>query len=614
MATFNPKNFNMITASMVNWMANNQKMVTDFNVGGVARTALEAVSLEMEEFYYRTFNSIGASIAEAVYNAFDFPRLPPVAAVGQVVFYRSTPAPADIAIPFGTIAQTSDGKQFSVAITTGKIAAGDTESGLIDVTASDTGSEYNVAANTVQRMGTSVLGVDSGTNLVGTPFPGSPAPCNNTTPISGGTDIESDAARRSRFNLFIQSLSRGTLGSLEFAALNVAQVETAKAMDNQDVFALVYEPGASFNAGSATDFSLLANTPHEQDFRMLDVPGMMPSFFIAASATQFDALYVDLSQPGVDGGTPGKWYYLSSANPMAWDELDPFGRRFTISTDPDGFSIPAPGQYYIYLDIALGDVREWFPYGGSISVAGSTSNDGVYTIAQVGYGTRTWVRVVEVVVAEAGLGDVVLSVDGTNGLTKSGAVYFDPSLLSPTWKNIKFLDGDVGGAENRTLFPIMFRDDAASYTSNPICIELFTRPEPGYAHLFCSGANAVLTADVKAQVEASILNYRAAGIKVRVFGPTKRLVEFTAGIRVSGAFEPNSVKDLVTQGVAAYTSDFALGQSIYVSGLIAYIMGLQTDAILDVEITSLDGNAVISDVVAAPNEMLLMGSVTINLL
>lgn len=610
MAFFNVKNFNLITASMVNWMANAQTKITDFNRGSVIRTMLETVALEIEEVYFRIYQSLGASIAESVYTAFSFPKLPPVRATGQMRFYRLNPATFDITVPAGSVVQNSEGltyevtsegaiiygpKEFdivefadvageyqikfipgtgdvriqfqdgeSVEVTSSTSNDGTytiverrytggqtilvvTESVtdetvnailktigktqvVVDARASGEGSNYNVNALTVTKLVSPILGIDK---------------VENITPFAGGAGVESDISRKARFSFYVRSLAQGTLSALEFAAINVPGVISARAVDNQPLFFLQYErvsggPPPPNQPATANDYSDRANTPYEQIFPLMDggfSGGESAALF--AAGIQFDTLYVDVVTPAKPTYDPG-----------------------------DG--------------------------------------------SQVGYGTWQYYS------SSAGAfidipGDANL-VDETKGFTRSGSVTFDLNAgllpMGDDWGNIVFDDvGEVGQARGNVLFPIRFLEsDTDHLTQAPEAIQAFIKPEPGWVHVFVSQANAVLDTDVKENVEYMLLEARAAGIFARVIPPVKRKIQVKLGVRVSPGYNSASVLDVVRLSMTVFATNFGLGSSVVESEIVQYVRNLNTKAIADVVVLELENFVApnIGNVVASPNQLLLI--------
>lgn len=113
---FQIKKFNSILASMINWVSGATDKITDFNVGSVIRTLLEAIAMELEELYYQLLKAVEEAIEEAIYRAFNFPRNPAVKATGLVTFYRSPGSDVAIIIPRGSLVSTSSSPPVSFEV------------------------------------------------------------------------------------------------------------------------------------------------------------------------------------------------------------------------------------------------------------------------------------------------------------------------------------------------------------------------------------------------------------------------------------------------------------------------------------------------------------------
>ncbi len=104
--SFQIKKFNSIVASMINWVSSATDRITDFNVGSVSRTLLEAVAIELEELYYQLLRAVEEAIEEAIYRTFNFPRNPAQRATGTVRFNRLAGTEPEVTIPRGALTGT----------------------------------------------------------------------------------------------------------------------------------------------------------------------------------------------------------------------------------------------------------------------------------------------------------------------------------------------------------------------------------------------------------------------------------------------------------------------------------------------------------------------------
>jgi len=224
--TFNLKHFEQISASMMNLMASVQASITDFNIGSVNRTLLEAVALELEEIYYRTYAGILDGIPAGVYDAFGYGRLPAAPAIGNVTFSRDIAAAQAYNIAAGTIITTSTGIRFATTVNAQLLAGSVGIS--VPIAAEISGTAGNVAANSITLFTSAILGIDTVTNPAGT---------------SGGVDDETADAQQIRFAEFIVSLARSPVNGIEAGAKTAALVDTSTGLVTETVsLAKVVEP------------------------------------------------------------------------------------------------------------------------------------------------------------------------------------------------------------------------------------------------------------------------------------------------------------------------------------------------------------------------------------
>ena len=207
---FQIKDFSSIAASAVNWMRTATTKVTDFNVGSVVRTLIEAVAAEIDELYQQMFIGLREAIPVSVYNSFDFEALEAVAASG-LVRVTVTSSASSILIPSGTTFTVAGSQATYTAIADVTIAPGNTY-GDVSVVADSAGASGNVSA--------------------GSAFTPNPAPANflsatNLAAFSNGGDAETDEQRKVRFVAYIASLPRGTVAALEYGLKTTVRLDSA---------------------------------------------------------------------------------------------------------------------------------------------------------------------------------------------------------------------------------------------------------------------------------------------------------------------------------------------------------------------------------------------------
>lgn len=226
----------------------------DFGVGSILRALSQAVAgqlLWLQAIILqvltltRASTSVGPDL-DTWCGDFGFTRLPARAATGQVTFSRFT-ATQQAVVPVGATVQTADGSQsFAVTVDTsnsaynaglgGYVILTNTPSVNVPVQASTGGSGGNVQAGTITIITSPITGVDTVTN---------------TAAFLNGEDAEPDADFRSRFVLFLASLSKATKTAIASAILGVQQGlnytitenENYNGTANQGYFYIVVDDG-----------------------------------------------------------------------------------------------------------------------------------------------------------------------------------------------------------------------------------------------------------------------------------------------------------------------------------------------------------------------------------
>lgn len=200
-AIFTPKPFAEILADEVERVRLSTDRLTDFNVGSVTRSLLEANAVELDDYYQEMYLGLVRAIPTAIYIGFGFDLKPAVAAAGTAVFTRLGVGLDDVlTIPLGTRLVTAGGAYF-VTDAEVIIRAG-TTSATVTITAEVPGAGGNADPDTLSLAGTTT----------------SYYSVSNPTILSGGEDAETEEQRAERFADFIRSLARGTPAALEYAA------------------------------------------------------------------------------------------------------------------------------------------------------------------------------------------------------------------------------------------------------------------------------------------------------------------------------------------------------------------------------------------------------------
>jgi uncharacterized phage protein gp47/JayE len=223
---FQLKDFPSIAASMINHARATQSKLTDFNVGSVARTILEAPAIEIEELYQQMWNGLMEAIPVSIYNAFGFARTPASAAVG-VVRIIVTPSATPSTVPAGSIFEAAGDlpRTFvSLGDTTIAVSASFVD---VQVRAQQPGAVGNVPAGSAFSVQPAISAMLSASALAA---------------FVGGRDEETDAQQKARFAAFIRTISRSTAAALDFGVRSAAIRSADGAVVEQVQFQSIVEP------------------------------------------------------------------------------------------------------------------------------------------------------------------------------------------------------------------------------------------------------------------------------------------------------------------------------------------------------------------------------------
>lgn len=262
MASLNTQNYSQV---IQNWSAAVQgacETLLDFTVGSILRAIAQAqagvalwlqglilqllattrlgtsVGNDVDTFCVDFMPALPGSVTAALPNG--SPRLPAVKATGAVTFARFTPTnsafiPASVTPGdgLGAILQTQDGTQsftvvadttqplYSTALGGYTLPAGQA-SGAATVQAINGGTGGNISAGTLtvlQTFGGQGISVDTVTNAAA---------------FTNGINAETDLALKTRFVAYFNSLSKGTIGAIEYAIMSLQQGLQSQIIENQD--------------------------------------------------------------------------------------------------------------------------------------------------------------------------------------------------------------------------------------------------------------------------------------------------------------------------------------------------------------------------------------------
>jgi uncharacterized phage protein gp47/JayE len=168
---------------------------------------------------------------DSFYAQFGFTRLPGQAAVGPVTLGKLSPATVQVLYPVGSVVQTVGGAiSYALIADTNQPTFDPVQNAYVlqigqssltaTAQAQVSGSAYNVTAGQLAQVATPVPGLDTVTN---------------PEPITNGADAESNPSFRSRFVLFLNSLSKATYGAISSAIQGVQQNIEFNLEENIDI-------------------------------------------------------------------------------------------------------------------------------------------------------------------------------------------------------------------------------------------------------------------------------------------------------------------------------------------------------------------------------------------
>lgn len=198
---FRVKTFIQIIGDMVAHMRASQRRVTDFNVGSVNRTLLEADAAEIDELYQAYAQGLIESIPVVLYVGFEFDLRPAVSASGVVRLIAKPGQTAPVVVPPGFLVASASA-QYQVAQ-------------QVTIPVGQEGVDALAVCTTPGPVGNAQPGAVS--SLVSGGVAGL-AGVSNPTGFANGRGVESNEERKLRFGEFVKALARGTAHSCKYAA------------------------------------------------------------------------------------------------------------------------------------------------------------------------------------------------------------------------------------------------------------------------------------------------------------------------------------------------------------------------------------------------------------
>lgn len=228
---FQVKDFTSIIASMINHARGTTDKLTDFNVGSVNRVMVESPAIEIDELYQQMFHGLKEAIPTAIYQSFNFSKVPAVIAATNVTFTASVaPSGNPIVIPINTVIRVPGSSiSYSTDIET-SIAVAQTTA-IVRVNAGVAGITGNTLANTITEIDNPIATVS----------------VTNPNAVVSGKDEETEDVRKLRFIEYIQTISRAPKASVIFGAKSSFLTDVDGNITEKVDKANVYEPYVTDN-------------------------------------------------------------------------------------------------------------------------------------------------------------------------------------------------------------------------------------------------------------------------------------------------------------------------------------------------------------------------------
>lgn len=220
------KSMYTILKNLIDWTTSRTDELTDFNVGSAIRTLYEAVSVQLEEFYFRMKQNALYAITNSIYTSFNFERKVAGKATGTVTLTFLRELQSTVTLPAGTVFCTSDVYGYVYFETTEDtyLPTG-TMSTTIPVTCKEAGTVGNVPAGAISVM------IPTNT-LIKRVF--------NQSAFTNGQDAETATEHKKRFQQYINTLAKATRNAILYGTLEVEGVSGAWVDDNYIGYVKVY--------------------------------------------------------------------------------------------------------------------------------------------------------------------------------------------------------------------------------------------------------------------------------------------------------------------------------------------------------------------------------------
>ena len=220
------KSMYTVLKDLIDWTTARTNKITDFNIGSGIRTMYEAVSVQLEEFYFRMKQNALYAIATSIYTSFDFDRKAAGYATGEVTIAFTRALPTSLTIPKGTKFCTSEvyGFIYFESVEDHYVKAG-LVSTVVKVKCTEPGIIGNVPAGAISLI--------IPTNVIIRNI-------YNEGTFTNGRDAETATEHKKRFQHYINTLAKSTASAVLYGTLEVEGVTGAWVDDNYIGYVKVY--------------------------------------------------------------------------------------------------------------------------------------------------------------------------------------------------------------------------------------------------------------------------------------------------------------------------------------------------------------------------------------
>lgn len=196
---------------MIGWMVTRGSKISNFSVGSVSRTLLEAISLEMEALYYQMSKGFKHALQHSVFYSFGFSKKSAIPSTGMVTVRFKSDIPYNMVIPKGYKFSTVPvrGKVIHFASTQDVACVSGDRVAVVPVECTTPGIIGNVPAGAIK--------------ICVNPLPFTESVFNQLD-FNNGAEEEDVAEVKKRFTEYIQTLSKSTIAAVQYGCLTVQGV------------------------------------------------------------------------------------------------------------------------------------------------------------------------------------------------------------------------------------------------------------------------------------------------------------------------------------------------------------------------------------------------------